>query len=122
MLGRQPQETLAGVNTVRIEGSFAPNGTGAPTTLLGKGFTVARAAQGVFTVTLTSPVSSFISVVPGVCLQTAAARIPQVTALTTGSTPSFQISNLDTSAVAQDIAAAAGNTVHFTVVCRAGSP
>lgn len=44
--------TVENANTVRISGRFRCNGTGAPTAVTGREFTVARTGVGVYVVTL----------------------------------------------------------------------
>lgn len=57
VMGYQPGQAV-------IFGGFDFNGSDDPTTTYGKGFTVEHTSTGVWTVTLTVPVSSFVSIVP----------------------------------------------------------
>lgn len=93
-------------------GSFAPAGTGAPTTPLGKGFTAARTSQGLYTVTMANAFSRVNCFIPFLSLATPAARFVQTGLIVTAS-KTIQIRNLDNSGNVQDIAANANNRIGF---------
>lgn len=54
---------LKGLNNeeIRISGSFRPNGTSAPTDVVGKGYSVARSGVGLYTVTLEDKYNELLS-------------------------------------------------------------
>lgn len=102
-----------------ISGSFAPNGSSAvaATSVKGKGFSVARTNQGVFTITLQD---AYVALLAGHCtlqLATAADQYVQLGAIDVVSAKTVVINVWDISdAALADIAANAGNRIHFTLV------
>ncbi len=114
-------------NTV-IYGGFLTNGSSAPATTYGKGFTVAHASTGVWTVTLTEPSSSIVSVhltlnMPTGELPAHFLQVGDKTATT------FDIEHLAAAAtqtahpVAADITAATDQAIYFIcVVSDSGQP
>jgi hypothetical protein len=99
---------------VMLQGSFAPAGTGAPTTVRGKGFSVARTSAGLFTVTLQDKYQHLISGDIQIQLATGADLKGQFGAIDVSSAKTVQIRVLAV-AVATDIAADANNRVHFSL-------
>jgi len=105
-----------------FEGSFAPAGTGAPTTLRGAGFTVARVSAGRWTVTL--PGLSFsedVKIVVGVRFNTAPTNVYDIGVIggvtNANGAVSFDILYRE-NAVATDIAANANNRVSFSLTVK----
>lgn len=107
--------------SVMLRGSFAPNGTGAVSNLRpvdgsglrGVGFTVTRTGVGVFRVDLDAKYRFIRAATVGVQLAVAANTQAQLTTDSVASaSPSFTLTVL-TAGVAADVAAAAGNRVHF---------
>lgn len=102
-----------------ISGSFAPNGASAvaSTSVKGKGFSVARTGAGVFTITLQD---AYVALLAGHCslqLATAADQYVQLGAIDVVSAKTVVINVWDISdAALADIAANAGNRIHFTLV------
>src|SRR5512139_3143742 len=70
-------ETL-GRKVRMIAGSFAPDTANPPTTVRGSGFTVARTAQGVFTITFRNAYAELISAVATVQLASTDDRKAQI--------------------------------------------
>lgn len=102
-------------DTVEIVGSFAPDTANPPTTLYGKGFTVARSSQGVYTLTFDRVYPKLISAIATIQLASATARFAQIGTYTAAA-GTLVISNLDATGTAQDIAANANNRVNFRAV------
>lgn len=108
---------LPSLNTksVRVAGSFAPNGSSAlvATSTYGRGFTVARTSQGLFTVTLAEKYVRLRS--GGLTIQKVAAGIGfvQLGAVDVSSAKTIQIRIVDELGAVQDLAADANNRVHF---------
>lgn len=113
-----------GRNRVCITGSFAPNNTSAvdASSNKGKGFTVARASAGVFTVTLdaTLGIPYVDSVVSSLSTNAAAALFAQNGAYST-SARTFSIRLVNGSGSATDLAANANNRVNFEIIGRMSS-
>lgn len=110
---------------VVVAGSFAPAGTGAPTASKGKGFTVARTGVGAFRITLDARFNSILSVVAGLQLATATDQFIVVGAISEANR-TIDLTVWDPSAAAApgaavDVAADAGNRIHFVVVARNSS-
>lgn len=104
------------VEAVVVAGSFAPAGAGAPTDTKGKGFSVARTAIGVFTVTLDARFNQLLAGVVSVQLAASANTMAQLGAVDL-SARTVVIRTLTAGADA-DIAADANNRVNFTLVLR----
>lgn len=108
-----------GKRRVRISGRFFPNGSGAIDNTLNqgkKGWTVARTAQGVYTLTLERRWMKLVPLGLGLQLNSAAARIAQWGAFTPtvdGTGWQCVIRVVDGSGAAQDVAADANNSIGF---------
>lgn len=98
-----------------VAGSFAPAAGGAPTDRRGKDFTVARTAQGVFTLTFTEPHGQLISATATVQLAAAGERAIQVGTYTAAD-KTLVLRAMDESEAEQDIAADANNRVNFVCI------
>lgn len=98
-----------------VAGSFAPDTANPVTAVRGSGFTVARTAQGVFTLTLSNTYAELTSATATVQLAAAGARYAQVGAYVAGSR-TLVIRTVDGAGAEQDIAADANNRVNFTLV------
>lgn len=96
-----------------IEGSFAPAGTGAPTDVNGKGFTVARTGVGTYLITLANKYAKFLSGTATMQLATGADIVPQLG--TYSASARTLVLRLQAAAVATEVAADANNRVHFTL-------
>jgi hypothetical protein len=108
---------------VKIEGSFAPNGSSALVTAStkGKGFTVVRTSAGLYTITLADRYADLISASHSKQVVTADDTFLQFGTIVTGSAAAntVQIRNWDVSgAAATDIAADANNRIHFSLTLR----
>lgn len=115
MTSRMTQELKAtGREQVFMAGSFAPAGTGAPTDLRGKGFTVARTAVGTFVLTLDRVFSKLIS--GEATLQLAASADSQAQLGTVDLTAKTVVIRILTAGSDADIAANANNRVNFILV------
>lgn len=106
-----------GKRRVRISGRFFPQGAGAVvnTSNQGKaGWTVARTAQGVFTITLDRRYLKVYPIGAALQLSALAARFLQFGAITSTATGHTIVLNvIDATAVAQDVAANANNSIGF---------
>lgn len=101
-----------------VNGSFAPQGSSAPASVLGIGFSVVRTSQGLFTITLQD---KYISLQSGDCqlqLATAADRRCQLGSVDVVSAKTVQVRVVDSAGAVQDVAADANNRVHFTLVLK----
>lgn len=109
---------------VKIEGSFAPNGSSAlsAASTKGKGFTVARTSAGLFTVTLANAYMELIAA--QVSLQRSAASPIQLELGTadvvTAKTVQIRAVDMTDPAVpaVADVAANAANRIHFSLTLR----
>lgn len=111
---------LRGINrdTIVIAGSFAPAGTGAPTTLRGKGFSVARTSTGLFTITLTDRFYECVSFTASLQLASGDDKLAQCGSVDL-SAKTAQIRIWDKSAAAvADVSADANNRVNFALELR----
>jgi hypothetical protein len=109
---------IIGYNRVVYEGSFAPDTASAPTTLWGKGFTVARTSTGLFTLTLDSAVAQIDSVIATLQLATADDKFCQVGEVdASAGTVQIRVWDISGAAVA-DVAANANNRVNFEIYVR----
>lgn len=108
---------LNSLNTksIRLSGSFAPNGSSAlvATSTFGRGFTVVRTSQGLFTITLAEKYVRLRSA--QLCIQKASAGIGfvQLGEVDVSSAKTIQIRIVDELGAVQDLAADANNRVHF---------
>jgi len=101
---------------VLVAGSFAPAAAGAPTTLRGAGFSVARSAAGKFTITFDQLYKTLVSATATLQLATADDKACQVGTYTAAS-KTLVISVWDDSdAALADVAANANNRVNFICV------
>ena len=107
--------------SVMLRGSFAPNGAGVVSNLRpldgsglrGVGFTVTRTGVGTFRVDLDAKYRFIRCFTPGIQLAVPANTMAQLTTdNVAGASPSFTLTVL-TAGAAADVAAAAGNRVHF---------
>ena len=100
-----------------VPGSFAPAGTGAPTSVKGKGFTVARADVGVYTVTFDRVYPECFAVLASVQLATPDGSIINVGAISLSSR-TVSLAAFDDTGSALEIAANANNRVNFIAFFR----
>jgi hypothetical protein len=119
------EPSCEGRDYVYLDGSFAPNGSSAlvATSNRGKGFTVARTTNGVFTITLDNDYLALVAATATIQMSTPTDIVPQFGAYT-GGTSSAQatlVLNTLVAATATDIAANASNRVSFRLVFRKGS-
>jgi hypothetical protein len=110
------KKLTAGQGRVDIDGSFAPAGTGAVTSVNGAGFSVARTGVGVFEITFVDKYVELVAANATVQLN-ALADTDAVIGPWTASTKKLQIF-VKTAGVAADIAANANNRIHFQVTFR----
>lgn len=106
---------------VKIEGSFAPNGSSAlaVASTYGKGFTVARTSAGLFTITLADKYAQLICATLGLQLASGADSFIQFGSIDVVTAKTVQIRNWDVSdAAVADIAANANNRIHFSLTLR----
>lgn len=104
--------------TVIVAGSFAPAGAGAPTTVRGKGFTVARSGAGTFVVTLDKFYPQLLSATATLQLATPDDKYAMVSDVSL-SAKTVEIVVWDASgAAATDVAANANNRVNFCLVFK----
>jgi hypothetical protein len=115
MTSRNLQEIKSsGREQVVLAGSFAPAGTGAPTTARGVGFTVARSGVGTFVLTLDRVYSKLIAGVATV--QLAASADTQAQLGSVDLTAKTIVIRLLTAGSDADVAANANNRVNFVLV------
>ena len=100
-------------------GSFATNSTSSPaaTSNKGKGWTVARTSQGLFTVTFRNKFLRVNAFIPFLRLATPAARFVQTGTIVT-SAKTVQIRLLDNLGAVQDAAANANNRISFLAALK----
>lgn len=102
-----------------ISGSFAPNGSSAvaSTSVKGKGFSVARTSQGLFTITLQDAYVALLAADASLQLASADDKFLQIGAVDVVSAKTVQIRVWDVSdAALADVAANAGNRINFTLI------
>jgi hypothetical protein len=104
---------------VKIEGSFAPNGSSAlvSTDTNGKGFTVAYTSTGLYTVTLSKAYPQLIAAGCWVQLSAAADIKLQFGTIDVVTAKTLQIRSLAV-ATLTDIAANTNNRIHFSLTLR----
>lgn len=107
--------------TVRIEGSFAPNGTSAvsASSRQGLGWSVVRSGVGVFTVTFTDKFASVIKASANLQLAASADSAAQVGTIDLSA--KTMVIRVITAGSDADIAADANNRINFEVVFRNSS-
>jgi hypothetical protein len=104
---------------VHVQGSFAPAGTGAPTDVKGKGFSVARTSAGLFTITLQDAYQHLIAGTAQLQLATGADQFVQLGSVDVASAKTVQIRVWDISAAAvADVSADANNRVNFLLILK----
>lgn len=106
-----------------VEGSFAPQGTGAPITVRGTGFTVARSGVGVFVLTFAeiyTEMPKFVSK-PQLAAFADTDTVEGPFAQGSGAVLTTQTIFVKTAGVAADIAANANNRVNFSATFRKSS-
>jgi hypothetical protein len=109
---------------VMLAGSFSTNGTSAPTNVKGAGVTPTRTGVGKYKLTLKEPAVDLISADFQLSLGTPAARSVQIASdPAKNASGFFEVSCqvVDGSGVAAEVAAASGNAIHWTLVCRQSS-
>lgn len=109
---------------VLIQGSFAPNGSSAidATQNSGHGWSVAHTSTGLFTITLQDAYIAMISSTVSLQLATGDDKILQVGAVDVVNAKTIQVRVWDISGAAvADIAANAGNRIHFSLILRNSS-
>jgi hypothetical protein len=104
---------------ILVVGSFAPAGTGAPTTVQGKGFTVSRTGVGTFLLTLADKYAALVAATGTLQLLAAANSDVQFGAYD-ASAKTLVVRTM-TAGAAADIAADANNRVHFDLTFRNSS-
>ncbi len=109
----------AQIGTVKIEGSFAPNGSSAlvASSTFGKGFSVAYTSTGLFTITLTDKYKKMIAANLTAQLSAAADIKLQLGTVDVVTAKTIQIRSLAV-ATLTDIAANANNRVHFSLTLQ----
>jgi hypothetical protein len=105
---------------VIIAGSFAPDTANPPTVTSGLGFSVARASQGVFTITFQDSYPALLAHTGTVRLSSAAARFVQFGDYS-ATAKTLVLRVIDGSGSAQDVAANANNIISFEVVFQNSS-
>lgn len=105
--------------TVLIAGSFAPAGTGAPTAVQGKGFTVARTGVGTFLVTFADKYAALAAATGTLQLAALADSVIQFGSY--DASAKTLVVRVLTAGVAADVAADANNRVHFDLTFRNSS-
>lgn len=106
---------------VYIEGSFAPDTANPPTTVRGKGFTVARSGAGTFVVTLDQVYPELVSGVATLQLNAADDKYAQLGAVDLANR-TVVIRVWDASgAAATDVAANANNRINFSLCLKTSS-
>jgi hypothetical protein len=109
-----------GRNRVKVQGSFAPAGAGAPTAIRGAGIaSVVRSAQGRYTVTLRDVWNQCDACIATIQLAAAAARYVQIGTISLAAR-TVVIRVVDAAGAEQDIAADANNRINFELVMRHG--
>lgn len=99
-----------------IAGSFAPAGAGAVTAVNGSGFTVARTAQGTFTVTLDEAARDLVAATATAQTSAADNYWAQVGDTDVSTAKTLVIRLIDETGTAQDLAANANNRVNFIII------
>lgn len=115
----EPQAPAPGL--MKIDCTFKPAGTGAPTGLTGKGVaSVSRTGVGVFRLVLSTAYAALISGQVALMLNAAGSEVAELAAEDVdGSTPYVDIRIVDKSAgAAADVAAHANNRVHVSLTLR----
>lgn len=113
-----------GEGRIKMEGTFFPAGTGAPTgqaaasAAAGPGWTVARTGVGVFTITLADKWLVLENKQLTLQLSTPAARLISWGNIDLVATRTLIINVTDAAAAAQDIAANANNSISFSLTFR----
>jgi len=102
---------------VHIQGSFAPAGTGAPTAVLGTGFSVARTSAGLFTITLQDAYRSLLAGDIMIQMASATDLAGQLGVVDVASAKTVQVRVL-AAATPTDISANANNRVHFCLILK----
>jgi hypothetical protein len=104
---------------VLLQGSFAPDTTNAPTTVKGKGFSVARTSTGLFTITLQDTYQHLISGQVTIQLAAGDDKMVQLGAVDVASAKTIQIRVWDISGAAvADVAANANNRINFSLLLK----
>lgn len=101
-----------------IEGSFAPNGSSAPTGAKGNGYTVARTGTGKYVVTLDDGYADILKATAGLQDATlgSAAQVTNVTKNTSPTRSTIEITTFTVStSTAADLAADAQTRVNFSI-------
>lgn len=101
-------------DVVVIHGSFAPAGTGAPTDLKGRGFTVVRDEAGKFTITFTKQYQHLLSAIATIQHVTDSTDFTAQFGVYTAASRTLILKTL-VGAVMTDITADANSRVHFSV-------
>jgi hypothetical protein len=116
---REPLGVI-GFNRSLIVCTFFPNGGSAVSNASnkGKGFTVARTSQGLFTITLDYFYNQITSVTASVQSVTAAARWAQVGVIVPTSR-TIQVRTVDAAGAVQDCTADANTSISVTICVRA---
>lgn len=111
-----------GGDRIRVEGSFAFNAAVSPlaASFTTPGWSVARTAQGIFTITFDDFYVSLASIKVTLQLAALTARWAQVGAYTPASR-TLVVTVHDATPTAQDVAAAANNALHFEALFRTAS-
>lgn len=106
-----------------VAGSYAPSAALTPTSVKGKGFSVAWSATGIHVVTVDGPVADFVSIVPSLQIISSDGSTHQLTVgAVDAAARTFQICHkaaadeAATEAALADIAAAATSRIHFACV------
>lgn len=98
-----------------VAGSFAPAGTGSPTSVKGSGFTVSRVSAGLFRVTVTTKYQSLIAALATIQLDAAASLFTQIVDANPA-TGVIDIRVVDEADTETDVSAHASNRINFLFV------
>lgn len=108
-----------GKGIVKIEGSFAPAGTSAPTAVKGKGFSVSRSGVGTFVVLLEDAYVDLNCATASLQLASADDKTVQFGAIDVVTAKTVVLRVYDISgAAAADISADPANRVHFSLTLK----
>jgi hypothetical protein len=98
-----------------VAGSFAPAGTGSPTSVKGLGFTVSRVSAGLFRVTVATKYVTLVSAVATIQLDAAASLFTQIVDADPA-TGVIDIRVVDVADTETDVSADPSNRINFIFV------
>jgi hypothetical protein len=107
---------------VSVPCSFAPAGTGAPTSVKGAGIlSVVWTSTGLFTITLKDKWAALLACNATLQLAAAAARYIQLGTIDLAGAKTIQVRVIDATGTVQDVAANANNVIHLELILRNGT-